>query len=101
MTDGGGGISGTLDSPESGLPRMSRTAAGLRISSSAADTSSAAAGSTPVVGAAAASAALIAEPIPAKSVAAATIKYGAMIANDMPHLKPASLDFRQTRVTPA
>ncbi len=66
----GGGISGTLDSPENGLPRMSRTAAGQH-------------------------------PIPAKSVAAATIKSGAVIANATPHLKPASLDFRETRVTPA
>ncbi len=38
--------------------------------------------STPVVGAAAALAALISEPTPAKSVGAATIKSGAVIAND-------------------
>jgi hypothetical protein len=37
----------------------------------------------------------------ATSVGAATIKSGAAIANDTPHLKPAGLDFRETRVTPA
>jgi hypothetical protein len=57
--------------------------------------------STPVVGAAAALAALISESTPAKSVGAATIKSGAVIANDTPHLEPASLDFRENRVTPA
>jgi hypothetical protein len=56
----------------------------------AADTSSSAAATIPVVGtAAAALAALIIEPIFAKSVTAAVIISGAVITYDIPHLRAA------------
>src|ERR1700751_2977879 len=68
----------------------------------AVDTSSAAAAHTPVVGPpATAGAALIAEPIPAKSVAAPVTRSGATNTNDIGHLPYPNARGQQTTGTSA